>query len=67
VRGGGKMPITNYRVRYWLEDGSEDYIGTRTMESAQEFYYSLDGRAEIQQYVESTHRYETVVYPEFEY
>lgn len=61
------MPITNYRVRYWLEDGSEDYIGARTMRSAQEFYYSLDGRAEIQKFNDSTYDYETVVYPEFEY
>ena len=37
-----------------------------TREEAQAFYDSLDGKAEIQRYVEEIHDYEVVVYPTFE-
>lgn len=59
--------MNEYRVRYWREDGSEDYMGFNTMEQAQEFYDSLNGMAEIQKYIEERHEYVGVVYPEFEF
>ena len=59
--------MDEYRVKYWLEDGSETYIGFSTMEQAKEFYDSLNGMAEIQEYVEEQHVYEDVMYPEFEF
>ena len=31
-----------------------------------EFYNSLDGKAEVQRYVEERHEYEAFVYPTFE-
>lgn len=61
--------MDRYRVRYWHldEDGREDYMGFDSMEQAQGFYRSLDGVAEVQQYDEKRHRYETILFPEFEY
>lgn len=60
--------MKEYRVKYWREDedGRAGYIEFETREGAQVFYNSLGGRAEIQQYVEEIHAYETVVYPTFE-
>lgn len=60
--------MKEYRVKYWLEDqdGREDYMEFDTMDQAQVFYDSLDGKAEIQRYVEAIHDYEAVVYPTFE-
>jgi len=60
-------PMDEYRVRYWNEDGREDYMGFGTMEQAQVFYDSLDGMAEIQKYDEEQHAYEAVVFPKFEF
>ena len=59
--------MKKYRVRYWGEDGAEEFMDFETMEQAQHFYDSLDGKAEIQRYVEEIHGYEAVVYPTFEY
>ncbi len=41
--------MKEYRVKYWLEDqdGREDYMEFDTMDQAQVFYDSLDGKAEI--------------------
>lgn len=60
--------MKEYRVKYWLEDqdGREEYMEFETQEGAQVFYDSLDGRAEIQRYVEEIHDYEVAVYPTFE-
>lgn len=60
--------MKEYRVKYWRqdEDGREEYMEFETMEQAQEFYDSLGGRAEIQKYIEGSHRYETIVSPDFE-
>ena len=59
--------MDEYRVRYWNEDRSEDYMGFNTMEQAQKFYDDLDGMAEIQKYEETIHAYVDVVYPTFEF
>lgn len=61
--------MKKYRVRFWHQDqdGREDFLECDTMEQAQQFYDSLDGMAEIQQYVEEAHVYEAVVYPTFEF
>lgn len=60
--------MKEYRVKYWHRDGDgrEDYMEFDTMDQAQVFYDSLDGRAEIQRYVEEIHDYEVAVYPTFE-
>ncbi len=60
--------MKEYRVKYWLEDqdGREEYMEFGSVEQAQAFYDSLDGKAEIQKYVEEIHDYEVVVYPTFE-
>ena len=60
--------MKEYRVKYWREDGDgrEEYMEFETMDQAQAFYDSLDGRAEIQRYVEEIHDYEVAVYPTFE-
>lgn len=57
-----------YRVKYWHldEDGREEYMEFDSLEQAQAFYDSLDGRAEIQKYVAENHNYEVVVFPTFE-
>ena len=57
--------MDRYRIKYWCEDGAEGYIGFGSLEMAMEFYESLDGLAEVQQYNEERHEYEAVVYPEF--
>ena len=59
--------MDRYRVKYWCEDGAECHIGFDSLEQAQGFYDSLEGLAEIQQYNEEWHKYEALVYPEFEY
>lgn len=60
--------MKEYRVRFWHQnDGREDYLEFDTPEEAQAFYDSLDGKAEIQRYVEEIHDYEAVVYPAFEF
>ena len=56
-----------YRVRYWLEDGSEDFWECDTMPQAMELYDSLDGKAEIQQYDAERHCYEAILFPTFEF
>lgn len=60
--------MKEYRVKYWREDedGGAGYIEFDTQEEAQAFYDSLDGKAEIQRYVEAIHTYETTVAPTFE-
>lgn len=60
--------MAKFRVKYWLEDqdGRTEFQEFETMEQAQVFYDSLDGKAEIQRYVEAIHGYEAVVYPTFE-
>ena len=60
--------MKEYRVKYWHqdEDGREEFMECDTREEAQEFYDSLDGRAEIQRYVEEIHNYEVVVFPTFD-
>ncbi len=57
-----------YRVKYWHldEDGREEFMEFETWEGAKIFYDSLDGKAEIQRYVEEIHDYEVVVYSTFE-
>lgn len=52
--------MKEYRVKYWLEDqdGREEYMEFGSVEQAQAFYDSLDGKAEIQKYVEEIHDYE---------
>ena len=52
--------MKEYRVKYWREDGDgrEEYMEFETMDQAQAFYDSLDGKAEIQKYVEEIHDYE---------
>lgn len=65
-RKEGKMK--EYRVKYWREDedGRQDSVEFDTREEAQAFYDSLDGRAEIQKYVDRLHAYEAIVAPAFE-
>ena len=60
--------MKEYRVKYWHRDGDgrEEYMEFETREEAQAFYDSLDGKAEIQRYVEEIHDYEVAVYPTFE-
>ncbi|MCI9191762.1 MAG: hypothetical protein HFH84_19715 [Lachnospiraceae bacterium] len=60
--------MKEYRVKYWREDGDgrEEYMEFETMDQAQAFYDSLNGKAEIQKYVEEIHDYEVVAYPTFE-
>lgn len=59
--------MDRYRIKYWCEDGAEGYIGFDTLEMATEFYESMEGLAELQQYIEERHCYEAIIYPEFEY
>ena len=58
--------MKEYRVRFWREDGSGDFLEFDSMEQAQVFYNSVSGQAEIQRYVEEIHDYEVVVYPTLE-
>lgn len=60
--------MKGYRVRFWHsgEDGREDCIEFDSEDQAKAFYDSLDGKAEIQQYVDRLHAYETVVAPTYE-
>ncbi len=57
-----------YRVRYWHkdEDGREDFMEFDTLEQAKEFYHSLDGMAELQEWNEKWHSWWTMWGPEFE-
>lgn len=60
--------MKEYRVRFWHQagDGREEYMEFDSPEQAQAFYDGLDGKAEIQRYVEEIHDYEVVVYPTIE-
>ena len=60
--------MKEYRVRFWHQegDGREDYLELETMEQAQDFYDSLDGKAEIQKYVDRLPAYETIVGQSYE-
>lgn len=64
----GMKQMKDYRVRYWHQDqdGREDYMEFDTMEQAREFYNSLDGMAEIQQWNEKWGLWWTIQGPEFE-
>lgn len=66
TESGEGEPMKEYRVRYWDRDGVEKYRELDSREHAQGFYDRLDGKAEIQRYIEERHGYETVVYPTFE-
>jgi len=57
-----------YRVRYWHqdEDGREDYMEFDTLEQAQEFYDSLGGMAELQEWNGKRGCWWAVQGPEFE-
>ncbi len=61
--------MKGYRVRFWHsdQDGREDYMEFDTMEQAQEFYDSLNGMAEIQEWNEKWGRWWAVVPPTFEF
>ena len=61
--------MKEYRVKYWHQDkdGREEYVEFKTREGAQALYDSLDGQAEIQQYVDRIHAYETIVAPTYEF
>lgn len=61
------MENKQYRVKYQGEEGERIFRYFDTMEQAQGLYDSLDGKAEIHQYIEDLSRYEIVVYPTFEY
>lgn len=63
------MPVKEYRVRYWHQDGDgrEDYMEFDTMEQAQQFYDSLDRKAVIGKWNPEKREYEAVAYPEFEF
>lgn len=68
LHGADENPVKEYRVKFWRsdEDGKEDYLEFDREDQAMEFYNSLDGKAEVQRYVEERHEYEAVVYPTFE-
>lgn len=57
-----------FRVRFLRpdEDGREECMEFDSMEQAQAFYDGLNGKAEIQKYIEDRHAYEMVVAPTFE-
>lgn len=61
--------MKEYRVRFWHpdEDGREEFLELETMEQAQGFYDSREGKAEIQKYVDRLHAYETIVAPTYEF
>ncbi len=61
--------MKEFRVRFWHqdEDGREEVVEFDTQEQAQDFYDSLDGKAEIQKYVDRLHTYETIVGPTYEF
>nr|WP_300842338.1 hypothetical protein [uncultured Acetatifactor sp.] len=61
------MDHKKYRVKFRGDDGKVIFQEFDTMEQAQNLYDSLDGKAEIHQYIEDLGRYEIVVYPTFEY
>ena len=58
--------MKEYKVKFWNEDGSEDYLEFETLGQAQGFYDSLDGKAEIQRYVDRLHAYEAIAGPTYE-
>ena len=68
LHGEDESPVKEYRVKFWRsdEDGREDYLEFDSEDQAMEFYNSLDGKAEVQRYVEGRHEYEAFVYPTFE-
>lgn len=59
--------MKEYRVRFWREDGSEDFLEFDSMEQAQAFYDGRDSVAEVQRYIEGRHTYETIVAPTYEF
>lgn len=61
------MEHKQYRVKFQDDDGKVIFREFDTMEQAQDFYNSLDEKAEIQKFNEDQSRYEIVVYPTFEY
>ena len=63
---GKEERVKEYRVRYWDRDGVEKHREFDSRDHAQGFYDRLDGKAEIQRYIEERHGYEAVVYPTFE-
>ena len=67
MEGGEKMKP--FRVRFWHQDqdGREDCMEFDSMEQAQCFYDSLDGKAEIQRYTGERYAYEMVVAPTYEF
>lgn len=62
----GDGQAKEYRVKYWDRDGVVRYREFDDEERAKGFYDRLDGKAEVQRYVEERQEYEAVVYPEFE-
>lgn len=68
LRGEDGSPVKEYRVKYWYGDGDgeEDCLEFDSEDQAMEFYNSLDGKAEVQRYIEERHEYEAFVYPTFE-
>ena len=62
----GDGPVKEYRVKYWDRDGAEKHREFDSRDHAQGFYDRLDGKAEVQRYVEERQEYEEVLYPEFE-
>lgn len=59
--------MMGYRVRYCREDRTEDFMEFGTMEQAREFYDSMDGQAEIQEWNGKWGRWWTVIFPTFEF
>lgn len=60
------MKRKQFRVRFWHQDGGEDFMEFDTMEQAEKFYRLMDGKAEIQEWKPEVRDYEAKVYPEFE-
>ena len=61
------MKFKQYQVKYWGDGGEVIFRGFDAMKQAQDFYDSLDGKAEIQKYNDYLRCYESTVYPTFEY
>lgn len=61
------MVTKKYRVKIQGDDGAVSFQEFESREQAQELYDSLNGKAEIQRFVEVISDYETIVYPTFEF
>ncbi|MCI9141867.1 MAG: hypothetical protein HFH87_04485 [Lachnospiraceae bacterium] len=61
------MEHKNYRVKFRDDGGKVIFQEFDTIIQAQSLYDSLDGKAEIYQYIEDLGRYEIVIYPTFEF